>query len=203
MTKNSHPKLMLRRTESVAEKMLANWLAFLLYPYLLVSEGGGLILNPYPIYKRGGAYTQSISYIQEGGAYTQSISYIQEGGLILNPYSIYKRGGGLYSIHILYTRGGLILDPSYIQDGGLILDPYPIQEHVGEKLFILFRAIKSQLEKGPVDIITGEAKNSLSEEKLLRHHQRDIKVCPHTHTPHTSLTPAHTGCGWCGSGREW
>ncbi|XP_064399093.1 plexin-A1-like isoform X2 [Halichondria panicea] len=84
MTKNSHPKLMLRRTESVAEKMLANWLAFLLYPYLL--------------------------------------------------------------------------------------------EHVGEKLFILFRAIKSQLEKGPVDIITGEAKNSLSEEKLLRHHQRDIKV---------------------------
>ena len=32
----SHPKLLLRRTESVAEKMLANWLAFLLYPYLLV-----------------------------------------------------------------------------------------------------------------------------------------------------------------------
>ena len=34
----SHPKLLLRRTESVAEKMLANWLAFLLFPYLLVSR---------------------------------------------------------------------------------------------------------------------------------------------------------------------
>lgn len=66
-----------------------------------------------------------------------------------------------------------------------------LQEHVGDKLFILFRAIKSQLEKGPVDIITGEAKNSLSEEKLLRHHQRDIKV----HTSHTApshLTHPHT-----------
>jgi plexin A len=72
----SHPKLLLRRTETVAEKMLANWLCFLLFPYLL--------------------------------------------------------------------------------------------EHAGEPLFILFRAIKSQLEKGPVDVITGEARHSLSEEKLLR-----------------------------------
>lgn len=50
-----------------------------------------------------------------------------------------------------------------------------VQEHVGEPLFILFRAIKSQLEKGPVDVITGEAKNSLSEEKLLRQHM-EVKV---------------------------
>ena len=33
----SHPKLLLRRTESVAEKMLANWLSFLLFPHVLVS----------------------------------------------------------------------------------------------------------------------------------------------------------------------
>ena len=50
-----------------------------------------------------------------------------------------------------------------------------LQEHVGEPLFILFRAIKSQLEKGPVDVICGEAKNSLSEEKLLRQHM-EVKV---------------------------
>ena len=50
-----------------------------------------------------------------------------------------------------------------------------LQDHVGEPLFILFRAIKSQLEKGPVDVVTGEAKNSLSEEKLLRQHM-DVKV---------------------------
>ena len=46
---------------------------------------------------------------------------------------------------------------------------------MGEPLFVLFRAIKSQLEKGPVDIISGEAKNSLSEEKLLRQHM-EVKV---------------------------
>eukprot|EP00731_Ephydatia_muelleri_P021672 Em0014g263a len=74
----SHPKLLLRRTESVAEKLLGNWLCFLLFPFIL--------------------------------------------------------------------------------------------EHAGEPLFILFRAIKSQLDKGPVDVITGEARNSLSEEKLLRQH---------------------------------
>eukprot|EP00731_Ephydatia_muelleri_P021662 Em0014g253a len=78
-----NPKLLLRRTESVAEKLLANWLCFLLYPY--------------------------------------------------------------------------------------------VHEHAGEPLFILFRAIKSQLEKAPVDVITGEARNSLSEEKLLRQHL-DVNV---------------------------
>ncbi|KAL5475138.1 hypothetical protein EMCRGX_G027197 [Ephydatia muelleri] len=79
----SHPKLLLRRTESVAEKLLGNWLCFLLFPFIL--------------------------------------------------------------------------------------------EHAGEPLFILFRAIKSQLDKGPVDVITGEARNSLSEEKLLRQHL-DVNV---------------------------
>ena len=43
-----------------------------------------------------------------------------------------------------------------------------LQEHVGEPLYVLFRAIKSQLEKGPIDVITGEARQSLNEEKLLR-----------------------------------
>ena len=52
--------------------------------------------------------------------------------------------------------------------------PHP-QEHVGEPLFILYRAIKSQLEKGPVDVVSGDARHSLSEEKLLRQHH-DVKV---------------------------
>ena len=51
----------------------------------------------------------------------------------------------------------------------------PSQEHAGEPLFILYRAIKSQLEKGPVDVISGEARHSLSEEKLLRQHL-EVKV---------------------------
>ena len=35
----SSPKLLLRRTESVAEKMLTNWLAFCLHGYIVVGCG--------------------------------------------------------------------------------------------------------------------------------------------------------------------
>ncbi|XKL61681.1 hypothetical protein PGB90_001514 [Kerria lacca] len=72
----SHPKLLLRRTESVAEKMLSAWFTFLLYKFL--------------------------------------------------------------------------------------------RECAGEPLYMLFRAIKQQVNKGPVDAITSEARYSLSEEKLIR-----------------------------------
>ncbi|MGH0137283.1 UNVERIFIED_CONTAM: hypothetical protein FKN15_058774 [Acipenser sinensis] len=72
----NHPKLLLRRTESVAEKMLTNWFTFLLYRFL--------------------------------------------------------------------------------------------KECAGEPLFMLYCAIKQQMEKGPIDTITGEARYSLSEDKLIR-----------------------------------
>ncbi|KAE9542610.1 hypothetical protein AGLY_002521 [Aphis glycines] len=76
MEGNSHPKLLLRRTESVAEKMLSSWFTFLLYKFL--------------------------------------------------------------------------------------------RECAGEPLYLLFRAMKQQVDKGPVDAITSEARYSLSEEKLIR-----------------------------------
>lgn len=72
----SHPKLLLRRTESIAEKMLSSWFTFLLYKFL--------------------------------------------------------------------------------------------RECAGEPLFLLYQAIKHQVNKGPVDVITSEARCSLSEEKLIR-----------------------------------
>ena len=72
----SHPKLLLRRTESVAEKMLSAWFTFLLYKFL--------------------------------------------------------------------------------------------RECAGEPLYMLFRAVKYQVDKGPVDAVTSEARYSLSEEKLIR-----------------------------------
>ncbi|KAL7726799.1 hypothetical protein ACLKA6_001510 [Drosophila palustris] len=72
----SHPKLLLRRTESVAEKMLSAWFTFLLYKFL--------------------------------------------------------------------------------------------KECAGEPLYMLFRAVKGQVDKGPVDACTHEARYSLSEEKLIR-----------------------------------
>ncbi|XP_059384169.1 plexin-A2-like [Carassius carassius] len=79
----NHPKLLLRRTESVAEKMLTNWFAFLLHKFL--------------------------------------------------------------------------------------------KECAGEPLFMLYCAIKQQMEKGPIDAITGEARYSLSEDKLIRQ-QIDYKT---------------------------
>uniref|UniRef100_A0A670JC12 Plexin A4 n=1 Tax=Podarcis muralis TaxID=64176 RepID=A0A670JC12_PODMU len=90
----NHPKLLLRRTESVAEKMLTNWFTFLLYKFL--------------------------------------------------------------------------------------------KECAGEPLFSLFCAIKQQMEKGPIDAITGEARYSLSEDKLIRQ-QIDYKTLPYP----LILSPTH------------
>lgn len=43
-----------------------------------------------------------------------------------------------------------------------------LRECAGEPLYMLFRAMKQQVDKGPVDSITSEARYSLSEEKLIR-----------------------------------
>lgn len=50
-----------------------------------------------------------------------------------------------------------------------------LQECAGEPLFMLYCAIKQQMEKGPIDAITGEARYSLSEDKLIRQ-QIDYKT---------------------------
>ena len=39
---------------------------------------------------------------------------------------------------------------------------------MGQPMYLLYRAVKNQLEKGPIDVITGEARYSLSEQKLIR-----------------------------------
>lgn len=43
-----------------------------------------------------------------------------------------------------------------------------LKANAGRALFMLYKAIKHQTEKGPVDAVTGEAKYSLSEDRLLR-----------------------------------
>ena len=43
-----------------------------------------------------------------------------------------------------------------------------LRECAGEPLFLLYRAIKQQVDKGPVDSVSSEARYSLSEEKLIR-----------------------------------
>uniref|UniRef100_A0AAX7TZM3 Sema domain-containing protein n=1 Tax=Astatotilapia calliptera TaxID=8154 RepID=A0AAX7TZM3_ASTCA len=83
-----NPKLMLRRTETVVEKMLTNWMSICLYSFLKVSVAG-------------------------------------------------------------------------------------------EPLYMLYRAIKYQVDKGPVDAVTGKAKRTLNDSHLLR---EDIEYCSVTLT---------------------
>ena len=46
---------------------------------------------------------------------------------------------------------------------------------MGQPLYLLFRAVKNRLEKGPIDVITEEARYSLSEQKLIRQ-KMDVEV---------------------------
>uniref|UniRef100_A0A8C3HVG0 Plexin A3 n=1 Tax=Chrysemys picta bellii TaxID=8478 RepID=A0A8C3HVG0_CHRPI len=50
-----------------------------------------------------------------------------------------------------------------------------LREVAGEPLYRLFRAIKWQVDKGPVDAVTGQAKRTLSDGRLLR---EDVPVRP-------------------------
>lgn len=54
------------------------------------------------------------------------------------------------------------------------------KECAGEPLFMLFCAIKQQMEKGPIDSITGEARYSLSEDKLIRQQIEYKTLVSHT-----------------------
>uniref|UniRef100_A0A7N8WZ62 Plexin A3 n=1 Tax=Mastacembelus armatus TaxID=205130 RepID=A0A7N8WZ62_9TELE len=57
----------------------------------------------------------------------------------------------------------------HVQDSGVTCSNVSVcQECAGEPLFMLYCAIKQQMEKGPIDAITGEARYSLSEDKLIR-----------------------------------
>ena len=69
LSTRQNPKLLLRRTESVAEKMLANWLCFLLYPYILVKKLYKMLIDLYTaeylscIYHVGHVLSVGFAYI--------------------------------------------------------------------------------------------------------------------------------------------
>jgi len=58
---------------------------------------------------------------------------------------------------------------------------------------VLVKAIKARLEKGPIDVITGEAKYSLSDERLLRH-AIDPKVSKETNHTATNQFQVYALC---------
>lgn len=55
--------------------------------------------------------------------------------------------------------------------------PWCLQEVAGEPLYMLFRAIQYQVDKGPVDAVTGKAKRTLNDSHLLR---EDVEFRPLT-----------------------
>ena len=81
-----------------------------------------------------------------------------------------------------------------------------MQDDAGTALFLLFKAIKHQVEKGPVDAVTHDARYSLSEERLLREQVEFspvVSVAPAA--PPRPATPPHhipgaeagLGCFFC------
>lgn len=52
-----------------------------------------------------------------------------------------------------------------------------MQEAAGEPLYMLLRAIQYQVDKGPVDAVTGKAKRTLNDSRLLR---EDVEFRPLT-----------------------
>lgn len=52
-----------------------------------------------------------------------------------------------------------------------------VRDSVGEPLYMLFRGIKHQVDKGPVDSVTGKAKYTLNDNRLLR---EDVEYRPLT-----------------------
>jgi len=55
-----------------------------------------------------------------------------------------------------------------------------VQYSAGESLYMLFRAIKHQVDKGPVDAVTGKAKYTLNDNRLLREdleYRTLVRIC--------------------------
>lgn len=63
---------------------------------------------------------------------------------------------------------------------------YLCNNSAGRTLFMLFKALKHQTEKGPVDAVTAEAKNTLSEDRLLREKVDPITLVSHFQSLATS-----------------
>ncbi|XP_014394462.1 PREDICTED: plexin-B1, partial [Myotis brandtii] len=67
--------------------------------------------------------------------------------------------------------------PGWLRRAGANSPPAPPQDAVGEPLYMLFRGIKHQVDKGPVDSVTGKAKYTLNDNRLLR---EDVEYRPLT-----------------------
>lgn len=69
--------------------------------------------------------------------------------------------------HLVFRQSGSVVEKLFTLWFSICLFE-DIRGTLGSPLFLLYKALKCQIEKGPVDAITGNARYSLSEHKLLR-----------------------------------
>jgi hypothetical protein len=73
------------------------------------------------------------------------------------------------SSHLLFRNSNSIVEKLFQLWFTICLHPYLVDPAgPGRQLYLLYRAIKSQVDRGPVDAVSGETRYSLSEQKLLR-----------------------------------
>lgn len=68
---------------------------------------------------------------------------------------------------IIFRRSDSVVEKMLSNWMAICLYDY-LQQTPGQSLFLLFKALKHQIEKGPVDQVTSEARYSLSEDYLLK-----------------------------------
>ncbi|MGH0169148.1 UNVERIFIED_CONTAM: hypothetical protein FKN15_059657 [Acipenser sinensis] len=192
----NHPKLLLRRTESVAEKMLTNWFAFLLHKFLKECAGEPLFMLYCAIkqqMEKGpiDAITGEARYsLSEDKLIRQQIEY----KTLVCLEEALEGSQGLSSPDIRETES--VAEKMLTNWFAFLLHKF-LKECAGEPLFMLYCAIKQQMEKGPIDAITGEARYSLSEDKLIRQ-QIEYKTL-HSNSPSESQhRSASNNQGYCG-----
>lgn len=148
----------------MVEKLLTNWMSICLYTFVRVREAevDGTVL-------RGGAGRGS-------AAHTAPSTHPFTACLL--PSSMCSVTSSCPHLHLV--RGGagcpVPLCPMPLTCPRALTNSLLVpQDAVGEPLYMLFRGIKHQVDKGPVDSVTGKAKYTLNDNRLLR---EDVEYRP-------------------------
>ncbi|KAF7246729.1 Plexin-B2 [Varanus komodoensis] len=164
-----NPKLMLRRSETVVERMLSNWMSICLYQYLKVKQE----MHSHLTFTE---FTgEAVAVLNQ--CLAEVMGWMRANKLKLNPDKMEVLLVGDSSSWVgdlgLALDGVVLPLKDRIHSLGVLLDPelsletQVTADNAGEPLYKLFKAIKHQVEKGPVDAVQMKAKYTLNDTGLL------------------------------------
>uniref|UniRef100_A0AAF5DK30 Sema domain-containing protein n=2 Tax=Strongyloides stercoralis TaxID=6248 RepID=A0AAF5DK30_STRER len=80
--------------------------------------------------------------------------------------------------HLLFRRSESVVEKLFSHWLSISMFPELCNGHndIAKSLYLLYRALKYQIEKGPIDAVTGDSRYSLNEQKLLREHVDDKSI---------------------------